>query len=273
MKTLKSIFILALVCITVIGSSWRYTYKVKTITIRALDEIVTPPLLKESANIISLRLTSYGLDTFSLNINADKGQIAVTVPDKSNMDDICRLLTQKGVITFCETWDRGEVFKLLHNDKLLDMFTPAGNRLGFIPAGDTSKVNFEIKSQKIPDKLMFRWGLVNEKSQVSLFALKTEGNPLLVRSDFEDMSYTSDGRINAVLKQENIKKWADASTINLNRSIAILIDDRVISDPVVRQRMESGSIEISGDFSEKEAGLIKAFLFHDPLPLAFSVVK
>jgi preprotein translocase subunit SecD len=273
MKTLKSIFILALICITVIASSWRYADKVKTITIRALNEIATPALLKESANIISLRLTSYGLDTFSLNINEDKGQIAVTVPDKSNIDDICRLLTQKGVLAFYETYDREETNEILNDNKLLEMFNSTDKRLGYIPAGDTSKVNSEIRSRKIPDKLMFRWGMVNEKLQVSLFALKTERNPLLVNSDFENMSYSTDGRINAVLKQENIRKWADATTENLNKSIAILIDDRVISDPVVRQRIESGKLEISGDFSKRESGLITAFLSHNPLPLAFSVVK
>jgi len=273
MKTIKSIYVLALICITLLTSSWKYNEKGTTITIKALEEIVTPSLLKESADIISLRLTKYGLDTFYLGINENRGEIAVTVPDKSNVEEVCWLLTQKGVLTLYELYNREETKALLKDGKLLDMFNQTDNQIGWISPGDSVKVNPVLHSQRIPDNLIFRWGVTNDRSQVSLFALKREGNPLLTRSDFEEIHYSEDSRIFFTLKQDNFKKWADATARNLNRSIAVLIDDKVISSPIVKQAIESGKFEISGDYSEKEARLLTALLCNNELPLTFTVLR
>ncbi|HNW56956.1 MAG TPA: hypothetical protein PLR88_11660 [Bacteroidales bacterium] len=273
MKTLKSIYILALICITLLTSSWKYNNKGTTITVKALEEIVTPKLLKESADIISLRLTTYGLDTFCLNINENRGEIAITVPDKSNLEDISGLLTQKGVLALYETYDREETKALLSDGKLLDMFSHTDNQIGCISPADSVKVNLLLHSQRIPDNVIFRWGVINDRLQVSLFALKSKGNPLLMRSDFEEISYSDNGRINFTLKKESSEKWADATARNLDRSVAVLIDDKVISSPVVRQTIESGKFEISGNYSEREARFFTALLCNNQLPLTFLVIR
>jgi len=273
MKTLKLIYALALICITLLNSSWKYNEKGTTITIKALEENVTPRLLKESADIISLRLTTYGLDTFCLNINENRGEIAITVPDKSNMEDVCQLLTQKGVLTLYESYDRDEAKAFLNDGKFLDMFNHTDNQIGWISPADSVNVNHILHSQSIPDNLIFRWSVMNERFQISLFALKREGNPLLIHSDFEEISFSDDGRINFTLKEENFKKWADATVKNLNRSVAVLIDDKVISNPKVRQPIESGKFEISGNYSKRETGLIEALLSNEQLPLTFRVLR
>jgi SecD/SecF fusion protein len=273
MKTIKSIFILVLICITLITSSWKNDEKRTTIIIKALDEIVTPGLLKESADIMSLRLTTYGLDSFHLNINENKGQIAVTVPESCNMGDICRLLTQRGTLALYETYNRDEIKTMPNTEKLLGMFVSSGNQIGWINPSDTLKADNLLKSLKVTENIIFRWGMPDENGKVSLFALKTKGNPLLVKSDIEDVKSSKDGRINVTLRQQSFKKWAEATARNVDRSIAILVDDKVISCPVVRQPMESGKFEISGDFSAGEAGILAALINGDKLPLTFSIVR
>lgn len=118
---------------------------------------------------------------------------------------------------------------------------------------------------------LFR-GVESEKSEYCLFTLKTnkDGNPLLVRSDIETIksSVNQDSKILLTqfkLKPEAISIFADATKNNLNKAIAIVIDDQVYYWPVVRVVIASGEIEVSGSFSEREVTYFHALVNNDPL--------
>lgn len=52
-------------------------------------------------------------------------------------------------------------------------------------------------------------------------------------------------------------------------SIAIVVDGKVLSSPSVSEKIEGGTVSISGDFSEQEAGALKAVLDTEELPADF----
>jgi len=110
--------------------------------------------------------------------------------------------------------------------------------------------------------------------------LKTdkEGNPLLMRSDIESvkiatMKDSQDTKIQIKLKPSAISVFADATKSNLNKVIAIVIDDQVYSWPVVRNVIEGGEIEVSGSFTEKEVNYFPVLFNSEQLPLSFKLLR
>jgi preprotein translocase subunit SecD len=124
----------------------------------------------------------------------------------------------------------------------------------------------------------FAWQSDSEKPEACLFALKTSanGNPLINRSDIESVKITDsdDGaRIMIKLKPSAAGLFAAATRANLDKSIAIVIDDKVYSWPVVRSAIEGGEIEVTGSFTENEVKYMPVIFNTNELPLELKLVK
>jgi len=98
----------------------------------------------------------------------------------------------------------------------------------------------------------------------------------LKRSDIESVGIVKESdntKIQIKLKSEAAGFFADATRNNLNKAIAIVIDEKVYSFPVVRDPIESGNIEVTGKFAEREVGYFPALFNSDQLPVTFKVIQ
>jgi len=69
------------------------------------------------------------------------------------------------------------------------------------------------------------------------------------------------------------RKFADVSSANIGRRFAVVLDDKVISAPVIRSAILAGKGEISGNFSPKEARDLATVLTAGALPAPLAVVE
>jgi SecD/SecF fusion protein len=60
---------------------------------------------------------------------------------------------------------------------------------------------------------------------------------------------------------------------NIGKSIAIVIDNHVVSAPTVQMEIPNGSIQISGDFTENETKKLAAILSSSPLPTTLQIAS
>jgi SecD/SecF fusion protein len=67
------------------------------------------------------------------------------------------------------------------------------------------------------------------------------------------------------------KIWAITTKNNLGKPIAIVLDDKVLYNPVVKTSIESGLCEITGDMTKNEVNYLLALVNNDPLPLVFTI--
>jgi len=74
-------------------------------------------------------------------------------------------------------------------------------------------------------------------------------------------------------KKEAISLWAAATLRNLNKPIAVVLDKRVIYDPVVREEIPNGSCVITGKFSAEELQYFSVLGNNGELPTEFQIVK
>jgi len=74
-------------------------------------------------------------------------------------------------------------------------------------------------------------------------------------------------------KKEAVPLWAAATRKNLNKSIAVVMDDRVIYDPLVRDVISNGSCIITGNFTAEELQYFSILGNNGELPVAFRIVN
>ncbi|WP_346239170.1 protein translocase subunit SecDF [Niabella insulamsoli] len=158
------------------------------------------------------------------------------------------------------------------------------NGIGFVLINDTAKVREilespEVKS-KFPADLVWMYGIPEKKSPaVELHAIKTYGREAakLGGEMVTDAGYDFDqtGKTNVSLRMNPIgaKIWADLTRANVNRPIAIVVDNIVYSAPNVNEAIEGGSSSISGNFTQEEASDLANILKIGKLPAPAKIVS
>lgn len=287
MKNFICLIISIVIYLTLTSGVQKTSENTISVTLQSTGNNVTSSTLKQSADIISARLKLYGLNSFDINIAAEKGQIKVQLTSDVEVSEIEGLLTSRGQLAFYETYTHNEITDILKpGDQLFELLNsdngnnPGDPRVGCISSGNLKKVDEYVRSMNPVRKCKLFWGVDTQESENCLFALKTneEGNPLLVRSDVETIksAVTKGSKVNVTqfkLKPSSINIFADATRNNLNKAIAIVIDDQVYYWPVVKTVISSGEIEVTGNFSEKEVNYFLALVNTDLLPLRFNLLK
>ena len=74
-------------------------------------------------------------------------------------------------------------------------------------------------------------------------------------------------------KKEAVSLWAEATRRNLNKSIAVVLDNQVIYDPLVREEISNGSCIITGNFTAEELQYFSILGNNGELPVAFRIVN
>jgi SecD/SecF fusion protein len=147
--------------------------------------------------------------------------------------------------------------------------------IGLVNAKDTSMVNELLRMEEIsnlfPRDMKFYWSRYpyeydETKSFYELHAIKVsqiDGNAPLtgeVIVSAEAKPAGSDVLLRFAMNAEGAKIWSRMTRDNIDRCIAVIIDDRVRSYPRVMNEITSGNTEITGDFTMAEAKYLSFLL-------------
>lgn len=84
---------------------------------------------------------------------------------------------------------------------------------------------------------------------------------------------TGEWVVNFVFNSVGGKRFADITRANVNRRFAIVLDDKVISAPVIREPITGGRGQISGSFTAASANDLAVLLRAGALPAPLTVVE
>lgn len=149
---------------------------------------------------------------------------------------------------------------------------------------DTGKINralkYESVARLIPQNLSFKWSVKPEEGTelLQLYPIKvTRGEAPLTGEVITDARQSLDDRARpAVSMQMNsigAKKWKILTGANVNRNIAIVLDNYVYTAPNVVQEIANGSSSISGNFTVEEAEDLSNILKAGSLPAPTRIVE
>ena len=137
--------------------------------------------------------------------------------------------------------------------------------VGVAAAKDTMAINKVIKeygSKFLPTDLKLLWTVKADKmlgDRFGLIAIKTgpQGKAQMngdvvtqAQSEYEQLK----GQVVTMkMNDEGARQWSRLTGANVNRQVAVVLDDQVYSYPNVNGQIDGGNTEISGNFTVEEA--------------------
>ena len=117
-----------------------------------------------------------------------------------------------------------------------------------------------------------------------LLFVDEDDNIIIQGSDISDAQYQmyneTEGTVQVrrpgvsiTFNREGQEKFSEGTAMNVGRRIMIVLDDVVISDPIVNQRIDSNTASITGSFTVEEADNLAALIKSGALPTPLSVVE
>ena len=146
---------------------------------------------------------------------------------------------------------------------------------------------FETPEAKaaLPSDLRLKWGVkgINDTDASDIYYLyairvtERDGRAPLEGDVITDASDAFDqfGRpcVNMKMNIDGARRWAQLTKLNVNRSIAIVLDDNVYSAPNVKGEITGGSSEISGSFTTEETRDLANVLKSGKMPAPAHIVS
>ena len=241
-------------------------------------------MVNNSYNVLRTRIDRFGVVSPNIQKLESTGRILLELPGVKEPERVIKLLKGTANLEFYETYNSSDLISAIsslsvatakpaENDSvaapktLLEMLGQGrgGASLAFVNVADTAAVNAILNSQEaariLPTNLKARWGVksIDERGQYyELVALKTvQGKPVLTGEVVTDASSEFDNMqgqvVSMTMNDEGARSWARITQQNLNKQIAIVLDDQVYSFPNVNSVIEGGRSQITGNFTVEEA--------------------
>lgn len=125
-------------------------------------------------------------------------------------------------------------------------------------------------------------GLIGRTAQL-VFAEVTDEEGVLIPTDLTgaylteaDVAFdrnTGKPAVSIEFSKEGGEKFANLTEKNIGRPLVILLDDQIVSAPMVQEKITGGSAQITGDFSLDEAKNLAVQLNAGALPVSVSLVE
>jgi len=175
--------------------------------------------------------------------------------------------------------------------ELLNVQYAFGARLGVVSVEDTAKVNAimdraDIRSLLVGDlrNTKFLWSakplvVTGEEVGLEYVAIKSnrDDKPQLSGDVIVDANSQIDptGLVNVSMRMnaEGAKKWKKLTENNIDRQVAIILDNYVYSFPTVNDVIPNGSSSISGNFTVEEAEDLANILKAGKLPAPAKIIQ
>ena len=149
--------------------------------------------------------------------------------------------------------------------------------------GQTAQLRFHLVNSMLtseqaavqpPDAGTIRVPDINDPAQIYV----VEEAPLMTGEDLADAQAafdqtTSEPVVNFRLNTSGARKFAEVTQQNVGRPFAIVLDDEVISAPVIREPILGGSGQISGSFTVESANDLAILLRAGSLPAKLIIVE
>ncbi len=239
-------------------------------------------LLNEARNIINKRLASQNLTEPEVRIQPASYSIGVDMPGVANSTDVLdkikdtvsveyRIVNDDATNRVNERFQKelGEIRELYRKDRV-DI-----RDVNRIMEGVVQRAGLSPEEGRI--FLSWRRGR-HEGTQTLPRSFRVLGPTILDGSDMTDASASANPesgwyQINFILSGAGAQKFGEITTNNKGKRLAILWGDRVVSDPVINGPILGGRGQITGDFSEKEAGDVANVIKEGALPISLDIIS
>jgi len=242
------------------------------------------------ARVLHARLEPLGLKNYEIKWENNEIRI-IALAGKSEQELIEKLLTQQGHLTFCEVHPENESLCR----KAMGLSTPPlGFRMSEIQGDlfyfpvDPDLISAEVRVVSVPDeaappsgyrfcleKTVSPQGSENEAYRLCCISQHVGLDGSSIASAKARPSFNDEGRweVDVMFNSRGGRAFSDLTKRCIGKKLAILLDNVVISAPVVQQEIYSPSCQITGNFTKVEAETLTFSLNSGSLPCAGKIVQ
>ena len=225
-----------------------------------------------------LRTAQLAIEAYQEEIAADSSADALLAADSAGVvsdttSDIDALLALE---------DEGPVNRLL---EIVQPYPQASVRFGVVSEQDTAAFNALMKEPVFQDLMPTNTTLMYLSSPSGVNADGFEVYEILgVRNEVEldgsviteakvDFDEFNRAKVSMAMNGEGARIWARITGANVNKNVAVVMDNTVYSFPVINERIAGGRTEINGLDSQAEAQDIVNVLKSGALPAPLVIVE
>jgi preprotein translocase subunit SecD len=224
----------------------------------------------------------------SLDVSdAGGGLIRLTIPPAAITDRVRQAVEQSITIVEKRVNELGTVEPLIQrqgNDRILVQVPGLGDPTRLITIlGQTAKMDFRMVDSTVPPDQALQ-GKVPPDSEV-LPSAENPNTPYVIKKqvlvsggDLTDAQPGFDQRngqpiVSFKFNSSGSRKFAQATTENVKQPFAIVLDNKVISAPVIQEPITGGQGQISGNFTVQQANDLAILLRAGALPAPLTVIE
>ena len=216
----------------------------------------------------------------NININDTNDTLILTF-NKESIYDITNKLLQQSIETvrrrIDETGTKEPIIQAEGRDKILvqvpGMESPEELKKVL---GKTAKMTFHFIDRNILDDTNLPSNIMKLYDSNNMYVYFVEKEPLLHGDLLEDASVSFQEGKPAVgfrFNKEGARKFANITRNNVGKILAIVLDNQVITAPVINGPILGGVGVITGDFSTDEASRLALLLRSGALPVPLEIIE
>ena len=258
--------------------------------------------------VIRTRIDKMGVTQPNVQRVPGTGRISVEMPGTTNKDRVVKMLQTSAKLQFWEVQQVQEIFpyfeqlnaviaakgdsigiaKNTNFVNLMQLNSLKSNGIGNIKLSDTAVVN-KVLNSDLAKKLrpanikytQFMWGYkpeAGDDNNLVLYAVRGNINqkaPVDGAVESARVNYDDLGRIVVDMQMDSkgSKDWKTMTAKNVNKPVAVTLDNVVYTAPNVVNEIPNGRTQISGNFSQQEAQDLVDVLGAGKLPASAKVVQ
>lgn len=226
---------------------------------------VTSDELDTARTILENRANALGVSEVLMQ-SAPPRRIVAEFPGVTNPEEVIASLKQTGLLEFVDVGSNPLTEGTIVQTDYHAAPVPGGTAV----AGATATATSAPTATATP-------GAAAAGAAVTPTALPTVYHTVMTGADLNTTAVESDGaggyQISFTLKSNGATVFADFTTKNLHKYLAIVLDKKVISSPVINGAITGGTGQISGGFTQASANDLAVQLRYGSLPVPVSVVE
>jgi preprotein translocase subunit SecD len=226
-----------------------------------------------------------GTSQRDLDVSDAGGLIRLTIPEAAMNDRLRKTIEQSIQIVEKRVNELGTVEPLIQrqgNDRILVQVPGLQDPTHLKELlGKTAKMDFRMVDESVPPDAAARGSLPPDDElvpEVSGQKLVLKKQVLVSGGDLSNAQTgfdqrTSEPVVNFQFNTAGSRKFAQATTEGVGQRFAIVLDNQVISAPVIREPITGGQGQISGSFTVQSANDLAVLLRAGALPAPLTVVE
>lgn len=196
-------------------------------------------------------------------LKGPESTIIVELPGEKDIDNAKSIFTRVGKLSFQlvnEDWAKNVPLSAKSYDGTIVDFN-------FI---EKAKNSLPKNTSLLPVQGIDKFGQVSQVGFLPVFN-KVELSGSFIKDAKADFSQLGEPNISFSLDNRGASIFAQVTSKNTNKRLAIVLDDAIQSAPNIREPIVTGQGSISGSFSKKEASVLAAILRSGSLPVPLKI--